>query len=96
MVTPMKRGLASAPTERSPNSDLAHNTLVTGNLGVKGEAGPILYDRKLAARALSVCPRTIDSLVKDGDLRPVRIGQRVLFPFAELERFAASLAGGGL
>lgn len=43
-----------------------------------------------AADALSVCPRSIDMLIASGQLRPVRVGRRVLIAVAEIHRYLAS------
>jgi excisionase family DNA binding protein len=40
-----------------------------------------------AARLLSISLRTLDSLLAHGELCPLRVGRRVLFPLDELERF---------
>ena len=48
----------------------------------------ILLSKKEAAHLLSVSPRTIDYLINRGELRPRRIGRRVLLPRRQLEIFA--------
>lgn len=48
----------------------------------------ILYSRKEAAAALGVCTLTVDKLVQRGELKPRRVGDRVLFTITELQRFA--------
>jgi len=45
-----------------------------------------LYDVQAAARLLSISPWTVRSYIKQGKVRPVRIGRRVLFEEGELER----------
>lgn len=40
-----------------------------------------------AAGLLGISPWTVRSYVRDGKLRPVRLGRRVLLEEAELERF---------
>ena len=52
----------------------------------------ILYSRQEAARQLSVSVRTLFDWVKEGKIRPKRVGGRVLFPHRELERFASEEA----
>jgi excisionase family DNA binding protein len=42
-----------------------------------------------AARLLGISPWTIRGYIRDGKLRPVRLGRRVLMEEAELERFVA-------
>lgn len=49
---------------------------------------PILVDKKVAARLLGVCVRTIDYLIGNGALKPKRIGRRVLLHYDDLRRFA--------
>ncbi len=49
---------------------------------------PLLVSKLEAARLLSISSRTLDNLLVVGELRPVRVGRRVLFSRASLERFA--------
>lgn len=53
----------------------------------------ILYSRREAAAALGVCVLTVDKLVRCGELKPRRIGDRVMFTYEELQRFAAGRVG---
>ena len=46
-----------------------------------------LYDVNGAAQLLRISPWTVRAHIRDGKLRPVRIGRRVLLEEAELERF---------
>ena len=48
-----------------------------------------LYDVKRAAQALAVSPWTIRAYIRDGKLKPVRLGRLVRLEEAELERFVA-------
>ena len=48
----------------------------------------ILYDRRSAAEALSISPRTLDYYLSRHELQTRRIGRKVLIPRAELLRFA--------
>jgi excisionase family DNA binding protein len=48
---------------------------------------PLLHSKKDAAFLLSVSVRTIDNLLVCKQLRPVRIGSRVMIAATELERF---------
>lgn len=48
----------------------------------------ILMSKREAAEMLSVSVRTIDNLIRARELRPRRVGRRVLFPRTELERFS--------
>ena len=47
----------------------------------------LLVDKKNAAKLLSICVRTLDSLTACGELSPVRIGRGVRFRISDLERF---------
>ena len=42
-----------------------------------------------AAKSLGVCERVVWQLVKDGELRAVRIGRSVRIPVKELNQFVA-------
>jgi len=48
----------------------------------------LLYDRKGAARQLSISVRSLDYLVANRKLSTRRIGKKVLIPYGELKRFA--------
>ena len=48
-----------------------------------------LLSIKAAAELLSISPWTVRSHIRDGKLRPVRLGRRVLLAEAELERVIA-------
>ena len=48
----------------------------------------IFYNRHAAAEALSITTRTLDRLVISGQIQAHRIGTRVLFTPAELQKFA--------
>ena len=48
-----------------------------------------LYDVKTAAQALAVSTWTIRAYIRDGKLKPVRLGRLVRLEEAELERFVA-------
>lgn len=50
----------------------------------------ILVDKRTAGQALGVSSRTIDNLVSRGELRPRKIGRRVLFEWRALQLFAKS------
>jgi excisionase family DNA binding protein len=50
----------------------------------------LLYDRKEAARQLSISVRSIDYMVTSRKITTRRIGSRVLIPHAELVRLATS------
>ena len=55
-----------------------------------------LYDVQAAARLLSISPWTVRSYIKQGKVRPVRIGRRVLFEEGELERLVNKGKGGNM
>lgn len=48
----------------------------------------LLYDRKEAARQLSISVRSLDYLIAAKKLDTRRIGKKVLIPHGELVRFA--------
>jgi excisionase family DNA binding protein len=50
---------------------------------------------RIAARMLSLSPRTIFQLTKDGDLSHVRVGRRVLYPPDGLREWVAARTQGG-
>lgn len=52
------------------------------------DAERFLVGRKWTARALDVSLRTLDGLVRNGELVPIRIGKRVLFKRKSIENFA--------
>ncbi len=56
--------------------------------GKQPDAGPkLLLDAREAARALSICPRTLHTLTASGRIPAVRLGRRVLYPLAALQKF---------
>jgi excisionase family DNA binding protein len=57
------------------------------------QATPILVSKRNAAQLLDVCVRTIEQLISRGDLRPKRIGRRVLLLREDLETFAHTEEG---
>jgi excisionase family DNA binding protein len=50
----------------------------------------LLYDRKEAARQLSISVRSLDYLVANRKLSFRRIGKKVLIPYPELVKFSRS------
>jgi excisionase family DNA binding protein len=48
----------------------------------------LLLSKRAAAELLSLCARTVDYLVDEGELPVVRVGRRVLFRVRDLEVFA--------
>lgn len=47
----------------------------------------IALERKQAASALTVSLRTLDELVRTGEIRVCRVGRRVIVPVSALEEF---------
>jgi excisionase family DNA binding protein len=54
---------------------------------------PLLVAAKPAAALLGISRTTLDALVRKGEIRAVRLGGRVLFAVAELERVARGEGG---
>ena len=50
----------------------------------------LLYDRKEAARQLSISVRSLDYLIGQKKLSVRRLGKKVMIPHAELVRFASA------
>ena len=46
-----------------------------------------MLEHKRAARRLGISPRKLDQLVAAGDIRPLRIGRKRVYPSAQLEAF---------
>ena len=57
------------------------------------EPRPALLSLAATAQLLSLSARTVARLVASGELRTVRVGERVLVPAGEVERLAASATG---
>jgi hypothetical protein len=53
------------------------------------EAERLLYDRKEAARQLSICVRGLDYIIAAKELDTRRIGRKVLVTHASLVRYAS-------
>jgi excisionase family DNA binding protein len=49
---------------------------------------PIFLSRHKAATALGIGVSTLDKLTASGQIKATRIGDRVFFTYAELQRFA--------
>lgn len=54
----------------------------------QGQGPRLLYDRKNAARQLSISLRSLDYLIAARKFNTRRIGKKVLIPHGELVRFA--------
>jgi len=55
---------------------------------------PLLIGAREAARALSICQKTLWTLTKCGDIQCLRIGRRVLYDPAYLRAWIDSKKGG--
>ena len=64
----------------SPREDIAQPTALA-------------LDYRAAAAFLSVSPTTLRRAVDAGELRPTRLGRRVVFRVADLEEYLAAAAG---
>ena len=51
----------------------------------------LLHDKPAAADQLSVSERTLDRLIRDGEIETVLIGRRRFVPHAALEDYVAKL-----
>lgn len=51
----------------------------------KGAVDPIVLDANQAAQYINISKRKLDELCAGGDLRPVRIGRKRLFPKEQLQ-----------
>ena len=56
----------------------------------QAEEPRLLYDRKNAARQLSISVRSLDYAIAAKKFRTIRIGKKVLIPRSELVRYAAA------
>lgn len=56
--------------------------------GEPAPRAPILVSKREAAALLSVCVRTLDTLIARRELPARRVGKRVLIPYASLLTFA--------
>lgn len=75
-------GVARPPWVLPFMSTAAHNT-------AHNDAARLLYDRKAAARQLSISVRSLDYLIVQGKVNIRRIGSRVLIQHEELVRLAS-------
>lgn len=50
---------------------------------------PLLISAKQAGQLLGISPRHLYTLAKRGELSPRKIGRKVMFRMADLQRFAA-------
>jgi excisionase family DNA binding protein len=56
----------------------------------------ILLNKEEASAALSISTSMLDRLVREGKIRPVRMGTRVLFKVADLEAFVDNIYQDGV
>jgi excisionase family DNA binding protein len=68
---------------------------MTQSISPTADVGRLATTYRGASRSLGVCERTIWQLVKNGELKAIRIGRSVRIPIAELERFIADQAKQG-
>jgi Helix-turn-helix domain len=79
------------PTARSPRTLPPEGNLVTIDSHKKPSSGSrLLYDRKEAARQLSISIRSLDYLIAAKTFKTIRIGKKVMIPHSELVRFASA------
>jgi len=92
---------SAAPTSQPVEAARANDTvsIVRGSgVSVNGDAVavlPLLVDVRQAAKLMNISAGTVRNLVLRGELRPVRLGRRVLFSVEELRRFIALRTGAG-
>jgi hypothetical protein len=48
----------------------------------------LLYTKKEAGGAWNVCPRSVDYLIENGVIKPVRFGKKVLIKASDVARIA--------
>ena len=76
---------------RSPRTLIPEGNLVTIDSTKKASSGSrLLYDRKEAARQLSISIRSLDYLIAAKTFQIIRIGKKVMIPHSELVRFAST------
>jgi excisionase family DNA binding protein len=56
------------------------------------EQQPLLFGKKIAAIKLGVCVRSVDNLIRRGEIVSVLVGRRRLIPAAALENFIKKAA----
>ena len=56
------------------------------------EIGPLVYTVAEAARLLKVSPTLVRRTVRKGELRAIRMGDRILIPRGEIERLVGEAA----
>ena len=56
------------------------------------EIGPLVYTVAEAARLFKVSPTLVRRTVRKGELRAIRMGDRILIPRGEIERLVGEAA----
>lgn len=75
--------MASWPLQMPPGGILLH-----AGADDSDDSPRLLYDRKNAARQLSISIRSLDYLIANRRLTFRRIGKKVLIPYGELVKFS--------
>jgi hypothetical protein len=78
----------SAHSPRSFNSE--DNVVAINSRKIQTTGPRLLYDRKEAARQLSISIRSLDYLIAAKTFQTRRVGKKILIPHGELVRFAGS------
>lgn len=79
------------PLARSPRTSTLEDNLVTIDSRKKPAPGSrLLYDRKEAARQISLSIRSLDYLIAAKTFQTTRIGKKVMISHSELVRYASS------
>lgn len=55
----------------------------------------LLLNKEEASAALSISTATLDRMVREGRIKPVKLGARVLFKVIDLEAFVENLSKNG-
>jgi excisionase family DNA binding protein len=58
-----------------------------GGFEMENKGRTILWNVEQAAAALAISPWTVRAYIRQGRMRPIRIGRRVLFEPQECQRF---------
>lgn len=66
------------------------NVVAIDSLKARSSGPRLLYDRKEAARQLSISIRTLDYLIAGKTFQTRRLGRKVMIPHSELVRFASA------
>ena len=78
-------------TARSTRSrDTEDNVVAIDSRKAQPSGSRLLYDRKEAARQLSISIRSLDYLIAAKTFQTRRMGRKVMIPHGELVRFASA------